>query len=284
MKILVLVDFSEKTLNAARYVAALSWQLPVEKLILYHSYQIMPFASDAPLYTLTEIDTIKKDSLNKITRIKEELQQIINPATSIEGYTDQRSLEFALRSIVDSERIDMVVIGVKHKSLLDKFLFENTTGILIKECAVPLLLIPEIYKFKTISKIGFACDLEDLNNSSTSLEFIKKYANFLNAQLYVVHVAKEGKAQSSDEIIRKMSKLYNLQNEAKPIYHFINDEDVADGIFKFIREHQIDLLMAIPKKHSFIERLFNRSVTKELLSDTSIPLLILKEPELTITS
>jgi len=46
--ILLLTDFSDTALNAARYGAALTHQLGTSSMILYHSYEFIPIATDIP--------------------------------------------------------------------------------------------------------------------------------------------------------------------------------------------------------------------------------------------
>lgn len=61
----------------------------------------------------------------------------------------------------------------------------------------------------------------------------------------------------------------------KAAYEFPEDENVAKAMKKFVRHHGVDLVVAIPHEHTFAGKLFNRSVTKDLVFHTHVPLLIL---------
>jgi len=58
-------------------------------------------------------------------------------------------------------------------------------------------------------------------------------------------------------------------------FHFIENESVQEAINDFIDHNDMDLLIMLPKKHSFFESLFRRSQTKEMLYHSHIPILAL---------
>jgi hypothetical protein len=61
--------------------------------------------------------------------------------------------------------------------------------------------------------------------------------------------------------------------EFKPEFYFIGMSNFYDAIEQFSRDRAIDLLVIIPKNHSFINNLFSTSHTKKLAFNTSVPLL-----------
>jgi nucleotide-binding universal stress UspA family protein len=61
-------------------------------------------------------------------------------------------------------------------------------------------------------------------------------------------------------------------------FHFIEHENVQDAMNDFIEQNQMDMLIMIPKRHSFFESLFRKSQTKEMLYQSHIPILALHQP------
>ena len=55
------------------------------------------------------------------------------------------------------------------------------------------------------------------------------------------------------------------------------DADVRHALNDFIKEHHCDMLVMIPHKYEWIERLFRKSETKNMIFHTHIPLLVLPE-------
>lgn len=44
----------------------------------------------------------------------------------------------------------------------------------------------------------------------------------------------------------------------------VNESDVVEGIETFVSEHKIDMLVMVAWHHNFFERLFHRSITKQI--------------------
>jgi nucleotide-binding universal stress UspA family protein len=62
-----------------------------------------------------------------------------------------------------------------------------------------------------------------------------------------------------------------------PTYDFIENKDVDEGINEFATKNNLDLIITLPKKHRFIESLFEKSFTRELIHHTSIPLMCIRK-------
>jgi nucleotide-binding universal stress UspA family protein len=61
-----------------------------------------------------------------------------------------------------------------------------------------------------------------------------------------------------------------------PTYDFIENKDVNEGINDFAEKNNIDLIVTLPQKHSFLESLFEKSLTRELLHHTHIPVMCIR--------
>ena len=62
-----------------------------------------------------------------------------------------------------------------------------------------------------------------------------------------------------------------------PTYDFIENKDIDEGINDFATKNNLDLIITLPKKHKFVETLFEKSFTRELIHHTSIPLMCIKK-------
>ena len=66
--------------------------------------------------------------------------------------------------------------------------------------------------------------------------------------------------------------LHQLFQDEKPRYHFIENPDIEIGIYDFVKQEGLDMLITIPKKHKFLEKVFRKSATKKLVKATPSPL------------
>ena len=60
-------------------------------------------------------------------------------------------------------------------------------------------------------------------------------------------------------------------------FEFVISNNVSDGLANFIKEHHVDLPGMMPHKHNWAEHIFTKSETKEMIFESSIPLLILPD-------
>ncbi|MEJ7682492.1 MAG: universal stress protein [Segetibacter sp.] len=61
----------------------------------------------------------------------------------------------------------------------------------------------------------------------------------------------------------------------QPFYEFPLNDNIAKAMNNFVREHAVDMVAVIPHEHDLIEKMFTRSVTKDIVFHTHVPLLIL---------
>jgi hypothetical protein len=52
--------------------------------------------------------------------------------------------------------------------------------------------------------------------------------------------------------------------------------NITEGLEVFLKEHPADILVMHPQKHSLLESLFSKSVTKKMSFQTRVPMLVVK--------
>ena len=76
------------------------------------------------------------------------------------------------------------------------------------------------------------------------------------------------KAEQTAESI----SIQNRLNVFKPSFHFLNGENIAEGIDEFSKTEPIDLLMVFPKEHGILG-LFHKKQSKSIVSHSLLPIL-----------
>lgn len=80
----------------------------------------------------------------------------------------------------------------------------------------------------------------------------------------------------------QLASLRNDNSYEKISFHFVHtsqDNDIIAGINEFTRLYRPDLLIMSYQERGMLERLFNRSRTKSIALDTTIPLLALSQKQ-----
>jgi hypothetical protein len=60
-------------------------------------------------------------------------------------------------------------------------------------------------------------------------------------------------------------------------FQFPVDTDIRHALNEFIRNHHVDILVMLPRRHEWLEHLFKKSGTKDMIFHTHVPILVIPE-------
>ncbi|PRD46394.1 universal stress protein [Sphingobacterium haloxyli] len=276
--IIITTDFSESALNAARYAANLAKSVEANQIVLYHAYDNLPIGTDLPM-TDAAPSLIEKQSISNLEAVQQELIQILggNSTVNIHMVTNNFPLLHGIEGLLEKWDADLVVVGATGRSNLEQALIGSNTANLASSLKQPLLIVPNHVGYEPIHKIVFACDLRKVS-SNTPVAEITQWLERLRAKLLVLNVMPEGERANPDTTTEQY-KINALLEVVQPEYHYTTGNDIAEEIETFAEYHNAGLIVTIPKSYGFFERLFRRSVSKQLIKKSGIPLLLLRETE-----
>ncbi|MBD1421665.1 universal stress protein [Sphingobacterium chuzhouense] len=277
--IIITTDFSEAAMTATRYAAGLAKSIGISRILLYHSYDNAPTATDIPV---AETDTIlaHEGSMLALEIVEREIRLILGSESGIavELFANGLPLELGVEQLAEQWHAGLVVVGTTGKSGLERFIVGSNTVSLASSCPAPLMIVPKDAEFEGVKKIVFACDLKQVTRT-TPVSEIGWWLENLGAKLLVLNVALEGKRFNPDTIPEQY-KMHKLLDDFKPEYHYEEGEDVVEEIADFAEDKDADLVITVPKSYGFFEGLFHRSVSKRLTEKVEVPLLLLREKSL----
>ncbi len=272
--IIVPTDFSPFATNAMNFAADMALNINASILLL-HVYQVPVSMTDVPV-VLASTEELKKSSAEKLDGLKQNLAHITSGKIKI--YTEARmgdvvdELEEACKQIQPFA----VVMGTRGASGVERVLFGSTTLTTIRHLTWPVIVVPDGKEYGSgIRKIGFACDFEKIVET-TPVQFIKNMVKEFGAELHILNVDYQSK-HFKPETPEESMMLHTLLEDLDPNYHFINHRDIEDGINEFVEKNNIDLLITIPKKHGLLDSLFKPSSTKQLVTQSHVPVMCVHE-------
>ncbi len=277
--IIVTTDFSEPSLNAAKFAAALAGPLGADRIVLYHSYGNALAGSKVPA-TEIYISSVHAQSLQSLETMEKELRLALGNdiGIQIELATNTLPLTTGVEQLAEQWGASLAVAGATGKSGLERVFIGSSATSLASDIKMPLLIVPKGARYQPIDKIVFACDQAKLSDN-TPVGEIGSWLKRLNARLLVLNVILEGKHFNLD-IIPGRYKMHELLDGFSPEYHYAEtNDDLAEEIEDFAKDHGAGLIISIPKSYGFFERLFRRSVSKRLARESDVPLLLLRERE-----
>lgn len=118
----------------------------------------------------------------------------------------------------------------------------------------------------------YACE-PDFVSQDNRLDLLEEITRQFQAELQLLHVeTQEVDAVTMGNSIHAMHAVVKQMNHS---YNVIENANVRDGIMQGVEEWGADLLVMVPHRPGFWERLFNGSTTREVTLRTRVPLLIL---------
>jgi nucleotide-binding universal stress UspA family protein len=270
MKLIVVpTDFSPIADNALKYGMDLAAALG-SSIMIVHVYQIPISYSEVPLVTIS-LDEIRKASEDKLAELKHNIETITDGKLIV--YTESRLGDVAdeVNKLAKTLQPFAIVMGSRGVTGAGRFFLGSNSLAIINKLNTPVIIIPPGSQFKSFKKIGLATDFREVVDRTPVIP-IRALVNFFNAELHVLNVDYERK-HFKPETPQESLNLDMLLSGMNPVYDFIESKDIDDGINSFAERNNLDLIITLPQKHSFLESLFEKSVTRELIHHTHIPLM-----------
>jgi nucleotide-binding universal stress UspA family protein len=256
------------------FAAAMAVNIKASMMLL-HVYQVPVSVTDVPIVTVST-EELRKDIEAKLQDLKENLMRTTSGKIKIYAESRLGNVLDEIEDVCEHVKPFAVIMGTRGASGVERILFGNITLTAIRHLVWPVIVVPPDKKYgKGIRKIGFACDFDKVVET-TPVQFIKNMVREFGAELHVLNVDYESK-HFKPETPEESLMLHTLLQDLKPDYHFINHQDIEDGINEFVDKNNIDLLITIPKKHKLLDNLFKPSSTKQLVTQSHVPVMCVHE-------
>lgn len=273
--IIVPVDFSETSNNAARYAAQMATQLGTDKVILYNtyggSYQILDNGADA----------VYNSTAALLKSLVDELKRITGEQVTYEWIAGDGFLLDEVEVLVKKHQAGLIVMGITGKNTVEQKLVGSNTYRVATEASCPVLIVPAQAKFEDIKRVGLSMKFKAGLMEETPDKDIKQLINDLGAELIILNVADEDHRTNPQNIQSAITAAHLMFDDEKTTaIEFIDEQkDIVKGISELVEEKDIQILIAITHKLGFLQSLFRGSITKKLAFYTTVPLLVFRAIE-----
>ncbi|OQP61605.1 universal stress protein [Niastella populi] len=277
MKTLVVpTDFSSVSVNAMNYAVDMAQAINAG-IVLLHVYNVPVSFTDSPVSPVStvSIEEIKRTSEERLKELKKNLVTIT--AGKVEIFTEARLGETIeeLQQICNSVEPLAIIMGSHGATGFERLIMGSTTLTAIRHLKCPVIVVPPGTTYHGIRKIGLACDFENIVQS-TPVEYIKNIVREFGADLYVLNV-QDIKQDDLEDAIMDTAYLDAMLEDVSPKYVQLTGKDVVESINSFAEHNNLDLVMVVPKKHRFIDSLFHKSQSRELITHAHIPIVSIHE-------
>jgi nucleotide-binding universal stress UspA family protein len=275
LRILVPVDFTKVSFSAFNYAISLAKCLKGEVTVLH---VLNGSFSTAESMFLDSMDAAYDAAKKRLLFFTEEYLK--KTGTNLSDADIKKEVRFGvpgftIADFANDQGFDYVVAGMRdNHSLIEKFL-GTTSTIITKLTSCPVVLIHENTKWAEPKKVIFTID-----DSTDFDESIAKYIEFnenFKAATDFLHIKKDDKTLDStrDVVIREVFKTKepDFAFEIKNIF----GGDIIQSIVDYSIFEKADMLVMVHRKRSFLDSVFNRSMSLRTAEGIHLPIMILEE-------
>lgn len=263
--ILIPTDFSAAAENAMHYGAQMAQQLNCS-ITLLHVY-IAPAAMYGMTGTMNEIpvmaipfEDLKRSADAGLERCFKELKSK-HPQLDIKVESRFGNAEDDIIDVAEEIKPLVIIMGSHHASGLERFIFGSTTYSIIRDTKYPVIAVPVDFTSFETGTVVLAADFE--SEHTIPHKRIADFISAVKATLHVVHV------QTGKEEQRSLVEFEHLS----PVYFTIQNEDVKEGLLRYVEDVKADMLMILPHEHNFMERTFFKLHAEPIINDAKIPVI-----------
>ncbi|HVU94137.1 MAG TPA: universal stress protein [Puia sp.] len=269
--IVVPVNFSENSANAARYAADLALSIGAEIQLLY-IFQIPMSMSEVPMPERA-FEDLQGSGREMLDNLSHELFRRSRGKLTIHSDMEIGTVEGQIEKYCKEKEPLLVVMGATGGGLENVLTGSNSVRA-VRHLPYPVLVVPEGVRFQSMRYVVVACDQEDLSAGlPVATPVLQLMGNMPGIRLEVVHVLREDESASEFTMAYNhwKSELTGLQ----PALRIVRAENITEGMSEFLEGCGADLLVVFPKKHNVLE--FHRSQAKRLVMHCAVPVMSIHE-------
>ncbi len=258
--VIVPVDFSETSLNAARYAAKLLTGYYGVNMVLHHVY---------------EKNSQAEESARKLEELKTHLREISIVKTEI--LAEQGSdFIFELEKLARHRSADLIIMGITGRSPIGQSLIGSNTLKMVEQKVCPVLVVPNDYNYRDVKNVLLISDFKNVFANTPSVPIIKIIKTF-SPNLHILNVDSGHYVALTEEYQAEKTKLKAMFAEFSPEFYFMTLHNTDEAIGQFAADKKIDFIIVIHPEQNLFTRLFVKSDAKKLIYQSPVPVLALHE-------
>ena len=268
-KILLPFDYNDHSRNALKY--AVNYSKEGTEIVIFHVLPpILPAHKEKVPLSVEAHKAIANTEINKIVSqiglTTSELKRI-HVKVEMGGVVNQVSEEV-------TEGYDLVILGTRNKYQIVDNIFGTISLGITKKKNIPLMLIGPNITYKPLKRVVIGYDNSVMDNKvvKSICDWNKDY----NAKLIFVHVSTGIEDDFMDKQLPFISKYFEVNRiEQEYEINVIERGEIARQIIMHAEKKDADLILTIPNQQSFLSSLLIKSVSKDLIFQSKVPLFFL---------
>ncbi len=258
--ILVPIGSTESAQNTLQYAINFAAEVNANVLV-FRAYSVQTKAG-----VMINVNTIIERETNLYLRAI--VNSVDRKNVSVKLISAKGSLVDSVEAIDQEMDIDLIIVGAKSNSIKEEIFLGKTAGKLVKHSELPILTVPDGYKYIPVKNILIAFK-SGIVKSKTALKPLQFIAKKFNLEVNLLQV-KTADYTDEDLVINKdLEKL-------KSSLTITENATTFQGVLQHFQKYQPDMLCVFRRKRGFFKKLWEKNTVLKEEFYTDVPLLILK--------
>ena len=255
INVIIPLDFSQTSLNAAHYAANMYKGREDVTLILYH------------YYTHGEDTEVARHYLKSL---QEELNGLVK-RIEIQMESGEKFID-SLAAFAHVKSAYMIVMGLTGKTPMAQRFSGSNTLLMSEKEVCPVLIVPDGVTFNGFANALVTSELKFVEETPCLLT-IKRVLQYFKPALHILNVDSKHYISLTEEVKAEKDKMEKFMEEFNPEFYFMDLYDFHESVDAFASTNNIDLIIIAPKYHDFFGKLFKTLHTKKLIYQSKVPVL-----------
>jgi nucleotide-binding universal stress UspA family protein len=269
-KILAPVDFTDSSFEAARAAAQLAadWNCELHILNVYH---IPNPLQTLPIEIVFTTEELEKESHSRLKQLSEILTVYGLEKNKISIHTRNGTTSHSILEMAEYVHADLIVMGMRHESMLRDLLTVNPSEQIIRHSKLPLLLLPGNSRFKRPVHILYATDGQSVAEGAGK-QLLTDWCDRYGATIQFVHLHQHREPADHDRVMETLDAGFS---KVRHTYTFPESELLSRSIVALAKDSGAELIVVEAHDHSMLERILGMDHTEQVAHESNLPVLIL---------
>ena len=279
--LLVPVDFTATSENAVNFAAEWCKKYGYEKIILLKTFYVSMFEN---MFVASEYSSINEDNINRqrdeelsqLREMCERLSKKTGESIRIQTEVIELPLLRGIFEIIQQENPELIVVGSDNYTYSSGSMISGSVISIAKASPIRVLVVPSHCTYQSVKEVLLPYNFRMLNDID-KITSLRTSPYWSDIKLHVLNIGTNKSAMKQpNRFSQAEDKYQNLLKNFEHQIYFTTENDVVNSISTFTEEHPVQLILALPGKHSFLYRLTHQSISEAIYRNASQPVLILK--------
>lgn len=266
--ILVPVDFSDSSYNAAKYAASLANDFSA-KIHLLNVFHIPNPLQTLPIELVVTLDELEDATHSKLKQLSGKLTSLLEYPENLTFSSRNGSSTKEILDHADFIHADLIVMGFKGTGNIRDKIIGSTAYSVVRNASTPVLLIPADCSFTPFETAVIAVDINGFR-SEREISILKEFHSRYGTKYEITHSIIEENSLEKESVIQQTEmKMYEIPHH----YYFPTNKEPEAGILNISTASQADILIVTPHYHNYLSRMIGNDTVINLIRRSEIPVL-----------